>query len=390
VAHLEIKTDGALRDYCRELAQSSLIGFDTEFVAEYSYRPKLCLVQVVDEQGKMAMIDSIAVDDMAPFWEVVANGREVVVHAGRGEMEFCLRSVGRLPAKIFDVQIAAGLAGIEYPASYNTLITKVLGARPGKHETRTDWRRRPLSARQIAYAMEDVVHLRPLRDALVKRLESLDRLPWVEEEMATWLAEVNRSLTQERWRRVSGNSGLDRRALAVLRELWRWREKVAERRDKPVRHVLRDDLMVELAKRKTADTKRIGSVRGLERGDLRRHLGDISKHIQRALDLPEDKCPTKFGPKKTPPMSVLGQFLFAALGSVCREQSLAPNLVGSPTDVRELISHQLHGKPERPPALAQGWRAEVVGRLFEDLLSGKTTVRVTDPDSDYPLAFDRS
>ncbi|NLE38554.1 MAG: ribonuclease D, partial [Pirellulaceae bacterium] len=238
MSHLEIRTDAALRDYCRHLADSSLVGLDTEFVSEYSYRPRLCLAQVVDDRGRMAMIDSMAVEDLTPFWEIVATaGREIVVHAGRGELEFCLRATGRLPEKVFDVQIAAGLAGIEYPANYGTLISQVLGEKPNKHETRTDWRRRPLSSRQIEYAMDDVRHLRPLRDAIAGRLESLNRLEWLREEMARWLDEVHRSLTHQRWRRVSGNSGLDRRALAVLRELWQWREEEAERRDKPVRHV---------------------------------------------------------------------------------------------------------------------------------------------------------
>jgi len=390
VSHLEIRTDAALRDYCSQLVESSLVGLDTEFVSEYSYRPQLCLVQVIDDGGRMAMIDSMAVEDLTPFWEIVAEaGREIVVHAGRGELEFCLRATGRLPETVFDVQIAAGLAGIEYPANYGSLIAQVLGEKPNKHETRTDWRRRPLSSRQIEYAMDDVRHLRPLRDAIAERLASLGRLEWLREEMTRWLDEVHRSLTHQRWRRVSGNSGLDRRALAVLRELWQWREEEAERRDKPVRHVLRDDLIVELAKRKTADVKRIGTVRGLERGDLRRHVDDMARHIRRALELPEEECPSKATSQQVPQMSVLGQFLFSALGSVCRERSLAPSLVGSPNDVRELITHRLYGKPEHPPALAQGWRAEVVGRLFDDLLSGKTSVRIVDAASEHPLAFDR-
>jgi ribonuclease D len=331
----------------------------------------------------------LAIEDMSPLWETIADDqREIIVHAGRGEMEFCLHAVGRLPSNVFDVQIAAGLAGIEYPASYNSLLNKVLGVKPGKHETRTDWRRRPLSSRQIAYAMDDVRHLMPLRETLSGRLQSLGRTDWFGEEMAAWLAEVERTLTRDRWRRVSGNSGLDRRGLAVLRELWQWREKEAARRDKPVRRVLRDDLMVELAKRKTADLKRIRTVRGLERGDLRRHLGDIAEHIRRALELPEEDCPRKAPSTVVPQLSVLGQFLFSALGSVCRERNLSPGLVGTPSDVRELIVWRLRGRQGHPPALAEGWRAEVVGRLFDDLLSGKMAVRIADAESEHPLAFD--
>jgi len=386
---VQITTSDALADYCRRLAESRTIGIDTEFVSEYTYRPRLCLIQLIDDRGEVALVDAMAVDDLAPLWMALVEGNhELILHAGRSEMEFCLRDAGRLPSNVFDVQIAAGLAGIDYPASYGLLIAKVLGAKPNKHETRTDWRRRPLSARQIEYAADDVRHLHPLREALVQRLESLGRVDWLGEEMTHWRQRIEHDQTRENWRRVSGNSGLDRRSLAVLRELWRWREKEAARRDKPVRHVLRDDLLAEIARRKTADPKRICSVRGLDRGDLRRRLGELARHIQRALDLPDDECPTKSAGHETPQLAVLGQFLFSALGSVCREKSLAPAMVGNPNQVRELVSHRLYGRPEHPPALARGWRAEVVGNLFEELLAGKKSVRITDPASDHPLAFD--
>jgi ribonuclease D len=392
VPHLDITTDAQLRDYCPRLAEAPSIGFDTEFVSEHTYRPRLCLVQVV-AAGQAAMIDAMAIEDMTPFWEAIARpGHETIVHAGRGEVEFCLRAVGRPPAGLVDVQIAAGLAGIEYPAGYGSLISKLLGASPAKHETRTDWRRRPLSRRQIEYAIEDVLYLPPLRDKLVERLESLGRLHWLGEEMLSWQDEVYRTLFHERWRRVSGNSGLDARAMAILRELWRWREQEAERRDTPVRRVLRDDLIVELARRKTADIKRIGAVRGLERGDLRRRLPEMAAAIGRALALSDEQCPERHRRDMGPALSVLGQFLFSALGSICREAHLAPGLVGTPGDIRHWIAYRESDDKSAdrpPPALARGWRAEVVGNLFDDLLSGKTAVRIRDPRSEHPLTFEQ-
>ncbi|MBN2218493.1 MAG: HRDC domain-containing protein [Pirellulales bacterium] len=386
---LEIKSPDVLADYCRRLAKSRTVGLDTEFVSEYTHRPRLCLVQLVDDRGEVALVDAMVIDDLAPLWQALVEGdQEIILHAGRGEMEFCFRDVGRLPANVFDVQIAAGLVGIEYPAAYGSLIARVLGLKPNKHETRTDWRRRPLSARQIEYAADDVRHLHPLRAALGERLEKLERMEWLREEMNTWREQIAHDSGREQWRRVSGNSGLDRRGLAVLRELWRWREKEAARRDKPVRHVLRDDLLVELAKRKTAEPRRIRSVRGLERGDLQHRVDDLARHIQRALDLADDECPSIPPAQNIPQLSVLGQFLFSALGSVCRERSLAPAIVGTPNQIRELIAHRAYGRPEQPPPLARGWRAEVVGHLFDDLLAGNMSVRITDPASDHPLAFD--
>ena len=385
----DITTGEQLREFCDELRDARSIAFDTEFVSERTYRPVLCLVQV-SADGRLAVIDVVAVGDLTPFWEVISEGdHETVVHAGRSEVEFCLDSVGRWPKNIFDVQIAAGLVGLEYPAAYSTLTNKLLGLKSPKHETRTNWRKRPLSARQIEYALDDAEHLPKLRDTLHEKLQQLGRLDWLAEEMATWQADVDHGRSAERWRKVSGSNKLEPRGLAIPRELWKWRESEARRRDCPVRHVLRDDLIIELARRKTDDEKHIRSLRGLDRGDLRRRMGEISACIRVALELPEDECPKKHRRHRTAKMSVLGQVLFSALGGICRQQEIAPNLVGTPSDIRQLVAYRTsdrHGR--KTPKLAKGWREQFVGRLFDDLLSGKTVIRITDPESDCPLSIE--
>ena len=394
-----ITTNQQLGEFCEQLGACPWIALDTEFVSEHTYRPELCLIQV-STPGRLAMIDAMVLHDVRPFWQAVVDGKhETIVHAARGEMEFCLQAVDRLPEKLFDVQLAAGLAGIEYPAGYGTLVTKLLGESSQKQETRTDWRKRPLSKRQLDYAVQDVYYLGLIRDRTYARLEELGRLSWMQEETAAWCEEFCRAMSNERWRRVSGNSGLDQRSLAIVHELWKWREGEAKHRNQPARRVLRDDLIIELAKRQTADVKRIRAVRGMERGDLVRKLDEIAAAIQRALALPVEECPPRAPRDATPQLSVLGQFLFAALGSVCRQAHLAPNLVGGPNDIRDWISwrlaapgsrHAASGCPEpsRQPKLANGWRAEFVGRLFDDLLSGKTAIRVGDPASESPLILE--
>jgi ribonuclease D len=314
-----ITTDRHLQQYCRRLAARDWIALDTEFVSEHTYRPVLCLVQVAAGE-ELAVIDAMALKDLAPFWRALAApGHETILHAGRGEVEFCLAAAGSPPAGLFDVQVAAGLVGVEYPAGYGSLVTKLLGESSRKKETRTDWRRRPLSQRQIDYALDDIRFLRPLRDALYARLAELGRLDWLSEEMTLWQEEVERAFREERWRRVSGNAALPPRGLAIVRELFQWREGEAQRRDQPVRRVLRDDLIVELARRQSAGVKQIRAVRGLDRGDLARRLGEIAACIQRALDLPDEQCPRRAPRDQMPQLSVLGQFLFAALGSDCRQ-----------------------------------------------------------------------
>ena len=288
------------------------------------------------------------------------------------------------------MQIAAGLVSDEFPSGYGTLLSRLLGVNAQKGETRTDWRRRPLSTQQLEYALDDVRYLIPLRDKLADRLAKNQRTAWFQAEMQDFQQEVIASRTRERWRRVSGISGLSPRSLAVAREIWRWREAEAQRRDTPARFVLRDDLLVELSRRRTADLRQIRAVRGLDRSELQRALPKIAEHIQMALDLPPQDLPQTERREVPQQINVLGQFLSTALTSLCRSLELAPALVGTASDVRDLIAFRLGFITDHPPALACGWRAEVVGTLIDDLLAGKLSIRITDPLSDHPLAFEPS
>ena len=144
-----ITSDEQLREYCRELEAHPLAAFDTEFVSEHTFRPVLCLIQVA-AGGELAVIDTLCIEDLAPFWKTLAaEGRTTIVHSGRSEVEFSMQSIGLPPTGLFDVQIAAGLVGLEYPVGYGNLLLRVLGEKVKKHETRTDWQRRPLSKKQI-------------------------------------------------------------------------------------------------------------------------------------------------------------------------------------------------------------------------------------------------
>ncbi|MEX2112586.1 MAG: HRDC domain-containing protein [Pirellulales bacterium] len=387
-----VTTDRALAKLCADLAGAESIAFDTEFVSEHSYRPELCLIQVA-AGDRLAVIDPQTLKSIEPFWELLATpGHQTIVHAGREELLFCLAAAGRPPHELFDVQICAGLVGYEYPAGYGSLLAKLVGKRLEKGETRTDWRRRPLTAGQIDYALDDVRYLDEMAFKLRRRLAEMGRTGWMEAEMASWMSDVRATRSGERWWKVSGTSNLSRRSLAVVREIWRWREAEAERRDCPTRRVLRDDLIVELAKRRSSDPAQIRALRGMERGDLRRCLGELAAAVGRAMALPDEECPDTPPRDTQPQSSVLGQFLTSALGSICRSAEVAPSMVGTASDVRELVAYRLaladgNVVPE-PPLLDRGWRAEVVGRVIDDLLDGKLAVRIQDPRSDDPLSFD--
>lgn len=385
-----IDTQTDLERFCEKIASAERIGFDTEFISERTHRPELCLIQVCAGEH-LAVIDTLAVDDVRPFWKLLADpGHETIVHAGREEINFSLRAIGKPPANLFDLQWAAGMTGYEYPAGYGTLVYKLLGKKVDKGETRTDWRRRPLTKSQMEYALQDVVHLEPMRNLLQEKLEQLGRVDWLRKETAAWLVEIDRAATgEDRWRRVSGSSGLNSRGLAIVRELWHWREKEAQRRDCPARKVLRDDLLVEIAKRRSTDARQIGRVRGMERGDLKKALPQLAACVKKALELPDGALPKpRRGARLPNQVNLLAQFLSPALSYVCRSNHIAVGIVGTTDDVRELIAHRLGISEGDPPLLTCDWRGEIVGKLLDDLIQGRRSIRVQDPQAEEPLAFD--
>ena len=390
--HDFITTESQLASLVERLDQYDSLGFDTEFVSEHTYRSQLCLIQVA-AGDVLAVIDTLKVQELEPFWRLMTDPkRTTVVHAGREEMGFILHAIGERPAHLFDVQVAAGLVDHDYPAGYASVVRRVLGQPTNKGETRTDWRKRPLTPAQIEYALDDVRYLDAIWKTLETRLEDRGRTAWMQEEMLTWMDEVAASFTRKRWRRVSGLNGLKRRELAIARELWHWRDSLAESRDMPPKRVLRDDLIVELCKRKNTDPQQIAAVRGMQRSDLRHILPSIADAIERGLALPEDELPGGERHKAPPPqLNVLGQFLATAVGGLCRQLEIAPSLVGTASDMRELLAYKLgHGQNDAPPTLTTGWRAEVVGDLIDDLLTGRASLRISDLQSRDPLVIDRT
>lgn len=392
VRYDNITTSGQLAEFCDSVANAAQISFDTEFVSERTYRPQLCLIQLA-VGDRLAVVDPLSIDDLTPLWELLASAdNETIVHAGREELCFLMRALKRQPRRFFDIQIAAGMTGLEYPAAYSTLVSKLLNRSLGKGETRTDWSRRPLSERQIDYALQDVIYLVELRSRLGERLEALGRTEWLDDELAAWQDRVEAAEFKEGWRRISGLTKLSRKSLAVARELWRWRNQEAKRRNRPPRHILRDDLLVELARRGSDDVARIKAVRGLDRSNKKSYLEAIAKCIAEANVMPESQWPRQEAKTSNhSQLNLLGQFLTAALSSICRTKEIAPSLVGTAQDVRDLIAFRLNlndAADNGPPALASGWREEVVGHTIEELLDGKLSIVIDDPLSEHPLNFE--
>ena len=383
-----VSTNRQLEECVARCRNAKALYFDTEFVSEETYYPDLCLIQVLAGE-EVFLIDTHAVDDCKPFWRQLCDGDHLtVVHAGREEFQYCLREGGHRPRRWIDVQIAAGFCGTEFPAAYGKLLSRELGLKLPKAETRTDWRRRPLSDRQLDYAAQDVIHLPDLWERLAERIGRMGRTDWLADELAMWQSSQESAAQSERWRRVSGVSGLGPRAMAIARELWRFRESEAAARDLPPRRLLRDDLLVELARRGTADPHKIKEIRGIRQSRIGGRLDAVSAAIEAGRAVSPGELPRQDRSNSSPQLNATAQFLATALSSICRRQQLAPALVGTVQNVRDLLVYEYDRKNwscEEPPALSTGWRAEIVGSSLRDLMEGRAVIRVRDPVSDEPL-----
>jgi ribonuclease D len=249
--------------------------------------------------------------------------------------------------------------------------------------------RRPLSKRQIDYALSDVVYLESLYDDVSTKLDSLNRRAWFDEEMDAWQSALEKTESEPQWQRVSGITSLSRQALAIVRELWIARDEEAEKKNRSPKRVLPDDLIVELAKRGTSDPDRLRAIRGFESRVARSMTSSIAAAIKRANDLPENKLPKRMPRGKTMNLGLLGQFLTTALNIVCKSESIAPNIVGTAQDVRTMAAWRLGMIDLKfDPELATGWRSEIVGQLVDRVLDGTIAIRVDDPRSDNPLRLE--
>lgn len=379
-----------LPELIEAVATSPIIGFDTEFVAEDSFRPDLCLVQI-STASEIFLVDPKAVKQLDAFWQLLVDpARKVIVHAGREETLFVYRATGKTMPGLFDIQLAVGILGGEYPASYGNLLNRVLGKVLDKGETRTDWRARPLSASQLDYAALDVLHLPQLYGVLEQALIKENRLGWFEEEMVRRQGALIDTQLREAWHRIGGVQSMRGRQLAVVRSLWKWREQRAEQRNMPARRVLRDDLLLEIAKRAWTDPAKIATIRGLHHSGMQRLLPELAACVNEGLANPEPAWPGQRVSKRARPPALLQQFLTAAMAYICRCHNIATAIVGTSDDVRDLIVYWIEGGDDGggdPPSLLLGWRGDLVGQPLHDIFTGRKALRVLDPLDDMPLGL---
>ena len=354
-----ITDSAALAEFCARQRGADFITVDTEFMRERTYWPVLCVVQVAGPAEAVA-IDALAEGiDLAPLLALMNDPAMLkVFHAARQDLEIFFHLSGAVPHPLFDTQIAAMVAGFGDSVSYETLVRKLAGAQLDKASRFTDWSHRPLTERQVKYALGDVVHLRTVYERLQQRLGHNGRSSWFAEEMAA-LANpaLYRAEPGESWHRFRLRGRGDSRFLAVLRALAAWRESAAQQRDLPRGRVLRDEALIEIASHAPPTIEALARTRGLGKGLAEGKLGkEILDAVAKGLG---DTDPPATIPQKAqspPGLGPLIELLRVLLKQRCEDFEVAQKLVASADDLEAIATDD----GAAVPAL-HGWRREVFG-----------------------------
>jgi len=358
----------SLTEFCAALREAPFIAVDTEFLREKTYYARLCLVQVASSE-RAAIVDMLAPNlDIAPLRDLLCNPAIVkVFHSAGQDLEIFYQSFGMVLTPVVDTQIVASVSGHGDQPGYGALVSAILGKRIDKASQATDWTLRPLTDRQIAYALEDVTHLALMYPILAQELERSGRLSWIAEEMAA-LVNLSRYEVdpQHAWRRIKLRHATPQ-ALGVLREVATWREKTAMKRDQPRGWVLRDDAVAEIALHAPAEASELERVRGLKPGFARSADGvAILTAVQRALASPEQWPQAEGRRDHAVADASLVALLTALLRLRCEANGVAARLVAKREDLELIAAGE---RPEMP--VLEGWRAEIFGAAALSLCAGR-------------------
>jgi ribonuclease D len=361
-----------LAELINSLRKAGSFAYDSEFIGELTYLPKLCLVQAASTT-RIALIDPLADLDIRPFWELVADPSvEKIVHAGQQDVEPVFRALGKPPANLFDTQIAAGFISVGYPLSLTRLVYAIIGARLGKGLTFSHWDRRPLTDHQLRYAADDVRYLPAVRHEIGKRLQSPHHAKWAAEESASIAQQGLYVFDPEtQWLKIRGAGTLAPRNQALLKELTRWRDTAAKAEDVPPRSLLKDEILLDLARSPVNSESDLTRVKGLPRPVEAKYGAGIIQATHHVRDLPPDQLPSIKGYEPTPAEKFAADTLFYSIQCLCAAQGIDPGLVTNRQEAGEFHRLLSSGQDSNHLRIMQGWRRQAVGARIQDLTTNQ-------------------
>lgn len=361
-----ITIQAELASFCKQVEDGEYITVDTEFIRDKTYFPRLCLIQIASPDTA-AIIDPLAGLDLAPVFALLQKKKLLkVFHACRQDIEIFYLLTGKIPAPIFDTQVAAAVCGHGDSVGYETLVSKIVKKELDKSSRYTDWAARPLSEKQLAYALSDVTHLTVIYEKLAEQIKKAGRESWIEEEHAHLSNPGLYDIKPENsWERLKyGN--MRPKQLAVLRELAHWRELEARKADVPRGHILKDDALIELAHAaptKESDLKHLRRV-GKSLGSTKQNA--VLDQIKKALEQPPESFPKAEKQRRLPP-DIFGPIaiLKLLLNVQSEAHGIAAGIIAGKDDIESIA---LGG--EDSPALS-GWRYDIFGEKALALMAGK-------------------
>ncbi|WP_271167678.1 ribonuclease D [Hansschlegelia plantiphila] len=387
-----ITTTEELASVCARMARAAFVTVDTEFLRETTFWPKLCVVQLADDEGPV-VIDALAPGvDLAPLFDLMTDETCLkVFHSGRQDIEIFHHLSGHVPHPVFDTQVAAMVLGFGDSISYDQLVQRTTGVVLDKSSRFTDWSRRPLSDDQVTYAIADVTHLRDVYGKLSKDLEARGRAEWLVEEMETLTSPATYAAhPEDAWQRFRSRLRKPR-DLAVMMELAAWRESEAQTRDVPRSRVLKDDALVEVATRAPRTVDALGGLRAFPRGYERSRAGqEILEAVARGLALDPASLPAierERGGAGANPATV--ELLKVLLRMIAERNAVASKIIANVDDLEQIAADDDAGVP----ALS-GWRRELFGEQALKLKAGTLALAIErgrvvtlerDPGEDGPL-----
>jgi len=367
-----IDTPDALRLFSEQISGADWIALDTEFLREKTYYPKLCLLQIATDEI-VACIDPIALDDLSPLLDVIFDaGITKVMHAARQDLEILFNIRGSVPVPVFDTQIAALLLGYPDQIGYGNLVKETLGVSLEKKHTRADWSLRPLSKDQVQYAADDVVYLVDVYKHLLEKLNSLQRLEWLNGDFERLTStELYKNDPDKAWFKVKGGKRLKGTSLSVLQTFAAWREKTAQKKNIPKGWLMRDDVLIDLARLQPDSIPSLGTIRGIGEGLVKRNGDYLLGLIEDAKKKqPQPLADREFRQRLSPSQDALVDVMMAVVRISAENNSLNPAVLATRKHLEKLLAG------ETDSSLMQGWRKKLIGDQLQALLNGDLDLAV--------------
>ena len=369
-----ITTTGELEETIRRLSRSDFVTVDTEFIRETTFWPELCLIQMA-APGVTALVDPLAPGiDLAPFFTLMANDQVTkVFHAARQDIEIIFHLGGLIPNPVFDTQVAAMVCGFGESVSYDQLVQKVTRIRIDKSSRFTDWRRRPLTDKQLSYALADVTHLVDVYLRLKAEIEGENRVHWLTEEMdiltSTRTYDPN---PDDAWKRLKMRLRKPQE-LSIVKHVAAWREHEARERNVPRQRIIKDDAIYEIAQQQPRDQQALSRLRMTPKGwERSQTAAGLLETVNAALAVPTEEMPQPPKVVASPEgTGAAAELLKVLLKLVAEEENVAPKMLASSDDIDRLAAEQ---EKADVPAM-HGWRRTVFGEKALRLIRGEIALK---------------